>query len=221
MVQFTIIMMIIIRTLQQKTHTLDLTIVIVCLVIGACLFIVFKVLSMHRMMVQVSKLVQTLFLIVLLIVIRLIIDNVSSIGDVYALTIAQYLFALMKIYMNQIIKQRIRMKHYYDDVLIMSSIVYLYDYIILMKFTIIKDLSLFRQIVLVVNFIVIQTRSILNINVFYQIFKYCLRRRLLIILNIPSLLVYLQFFKATLEIVYQHILTYFIVIIIKGCILLI
>ena len=82
------------------------------------------------------------------------------------------------------------MKHYYDDVLIMSTIVYLADYIIIMRYILLRDLSLLRQIVLVMNLVVIQMRSILNINVFYQMIKYCLKRKIAVLLTIPIFLWY-------------------------------
>ena len=165
-------------------------------------------------MIQILKLTQTLGLVFIILIFRNVFKYISNYDSTYVLMFSQYTSFGMKILVNYIIKQRIKMEHYYDDILMISVAVYIFDYNLLLRFMLIEDISSFRQLVLMINFIIIQVKSIFNINIAYYIIKGSIQKALIFSLGAFYYQYIIQFFNYILEMWYASLIKYFIAVVI-------
>ena len=180
------------------------------------LIIVLTTISKHDCIVQLFKFLKDLLVIVILQLIILIYRDPMNIGIVYSFSIVQYLIVFIKKYYLSIIKSKLENSLYYDEMLITSILVYATDYCLILRFILVEDIKDYRRIVVFINFIIIQTRAILNVNIILEIYKYCLKNKLAILLNIP-LFQYFYILATTLLLnLYKHFLQLTIIIIIKS-----
>ena len=82
-----------------------------------------------------------------------------------------------------IIRHRLRNDMFYDDIEITLVLVYLMEFIYVFRYFFNPDQTVEKKLVIIISFLVIQTQNILNKNPVIQLYKKCLKKRLLILLN--------------------------------------
>ena len=82
------------------------------------------------------------------------------------------------------IRHRIQTNMQYDDFTNILLVNVIYDYMFLFNALMLQDISLARQFIVVINFIILQVQNVNNANLFYQIYRYFAHRHIKFIRNI-------------------------------------
>lgn len=149
----------------------------------------FCIYSKTKVLLYIAKLFFIMVYIILIVLyLNYAIMNLKS-RDRVNQFIQQYIsYFLKKITIYQI-KQRLQQKLYYDGLTTLLQFLFVCDQIFIFRCILIIDLPWINLVISILNFIVIHTQNIMNVNIIYKIYRECLRTRILIILNI--FLVYL------------------------------
>lgn len=87
--------------------------------------------------------------------------------------ILQYLPYFLKRFGKKYLQNKLDLKLFYEDVWVMILYSNMLDYVILSKYVIFTDTSKLRKIMIIMNFIIIQTDNILNVNLIFKMFEFC------------------------------------------------
>jgi len=118
---------------------------------------------------------------------------------------------LVKTYSNYQIKSRIKMNLCYDDLMLISIIMYMSDYMIIYKFMLFEEVSILAQIVVIFNFITIQTKVVLNRSLLGIIYNYCMKQKVFMLANIIIVQLIYEFMLLFLTELYVYLFKYYLI----------
>lgn len=143
-------------------------------------------------------------------------DNQNDIDIALILSVTQYMLMFIKKYLNYMIRKKIKNNLYYDDILTVAILIYAADYCIVFRFILTENVENYRRILVIFNFIIIQIRSVLNVNVIFVTFRYCFRKKWFYIMSVPAIYLLRSSLLIIVVQLYEYMIQYYIFVAMKA-----
>jgi hypothetical protein len=105
--------------------------------------------------------------------------------DIYSQVAIQYLSYFFKKLSIQLIRDRIKRRMFYDDIIVILVFTYCLDLVFAFNALVLRKQTPFSQSLILFNFLNIWLENILDENPIVEMYKKCLEEKLLLLINIP------------------------------------
>ena len=167
--------------------------------------LIFKIISKHSGMIQFQKVIMVPFYFIDFLVILMLFNYFRETQNIYLQTAIQYLALILKKVSISIIKDRIKKKLFYDEIIVILIFTYSLDFIFIFNALIVQNQPPIQWLIVILNFINIYIQNILNINIIVEIYRYCLKHKILMIANIAPIYFLFSLIYVVIEIYIEGI----------------
>lgn len=147
-------------------------------------FLIFTLFSRYNYVYQTARLIQTIVFLVIIIIAGVLNSSVREGNEWYYQLVLQYFTLAIKKLSMIVLQNRLKLNMNYDDIIIVMISCVMYDHIFIFTVVMVQNNTPFKQFLAIFNFIVLQVQNIQNVNLFYQLYKYFVEKKIKWIRNL-------------------------------------